>query len=249
MEGFTIQEVLLDVEELNISAEKKMYDASKLSFFAFFQRLKEYKLLNSGSALGNGCGPLLVKKKGRNIGSIQGREILVPGLHTTANLLTNIFLKSNFKPIPKRYDLIMDSLLREEYELGVIIHEERFTYLSKGLEKVEDLGEYWEGTFHHPIPLGGICVKRDMENSISSSLDSAIRKSLEMAYKNPQEAKGYIIENSQIKDDDVVQSHIDLYVNKFSLELGEKGKTAIRFLLEKAISYGLVLENGNPDLF
>lgn len=249
LQELKIEEVLLDVEELNISAEKCMYDASKLSFFAIFKRIRDYKLLNSGSALGNGCGPLLVKKKGRNIGSLRKKDILVPGLHTTANLLTHLFLHSDFRPIPMRYDLVAESLLREEYELGVIIHEERFTYISKGLEKVEDLGEYWEGTYGYPIPLGGICVRRNFGSEITILLDKAIKKSIEMAYENPSEAKNYILENSQEKDETVVQKHIDLYVNKFSLDLGDNGKKAIEFLLEKAISTGLVSDIKGLDLF
>ena len=247
--GFTIKEELHDVEKLNQSAGIELYDSTKLSFFAFFHVLDKYKLLNSGSALGSGCGPLIVKKKGKQIGDLKGKNILVPGLLTTANLLTNVYLNSNFTPIPLRYDLIMDKILSGEYDAGVIIHEERFTYEKKGLEKIADLGDFWEGTYGHPIPLGAISIKKSIDSVIQKSFDSVIKKSLEMANSNPNEAKSYILENAQEKDENVVQSHIDLYVNNYSLDLGEKGKKAIEFLLEKALSLNLVKIKKEESLF
>ena len=247
--GYEVKEELWDVEHLNQSALYKKYDSTKLSFFAFFHVTKHYKLLNSGSALGSGCGPIIVKKKGKNIGNLSGKNILVPGLYTTANLLTNLFLSSNFTPIPLRYDLIIQKILNEEYDAGVIIHEERFTYEKKGLEKIVDLGDYWEGTFHYPIPLGAISIRNDLDQSIQNDFDQSIKKSLEMAYRNPLEPKSYILLNSQEKDENVVQSHIDLYVNQYSLSLGEKGKKAIIFLMEKALSTGILKTEVNGDIF
>lgn len=249
LNGYNIREELHDVEHLNRAAEMKSYDATKLSFFAFFHFMDRYKLIDSGSALGSGCGPLLVKKKGKKIGNLNGKEILVPGLLTTANLLTHIFLSSGFTPVPLRYDKIMDKILKEEYDAGVIIHEERFTYEKKGLEKIIDLGDFWEGTYHKPIPLGGISVRRDLDESIALEFEKAIRKSLEMAYENPSEARDYIRDNAQEKDENVIQSHIDLYVNSYSLSLGEKGREAIFFLLDKAMSTGLIRGGSTENLF
>jgi 1,4-dihydroxy-6-naphthoate synthase len=247
--GFTIKEELHDVEKLNQSAKIELYDSTKLSFFAYFHVLDKYKLLNSGSALGSGCGPLIVKKKGKQIGDLKGKNILVPGLMTTANLLTNVYLNSNFIPIALRYDLIMDKILSDEYDAGVIIHEERFTYEKRGLEKIVDLGDFWEGTYGHPIPLGAISIKKSIDSVIQKSFDSVIKKSLEMAYSNPVEPKSYILENAQEKDENVVQSHIDLYVNNYSLDLGDKGKKAIEFLLEKALSLNLLKIKREESLF
>jgi 1,4-dihydroxy-6-naphthoate synthase len=249
LEGYSIKEELGDVEYLNQSAKNGVFDSTKLSFFAYFHVIDKYKLLNSGSALGSGCGPLIVKKKGKKIGDLKGKSILVPGLLTTANLLTNVYLNSNFTPIPFRYDLIIDKILREEYDAGVIIHEERFTFEKKGLEKIIDLGDFWEGTFGHPIPLGAISIKKSIDQKLQKYFDATIKKSLEMAYANPNEAKSYILQNAQEKDEDIVQSHIDLYVNKYSLDLGEKGKSAIEFLLEKALSLGLIKLKREESLF
>ncbi len=244
-ENFSVKEELHDVEKLNIYSEQKKFDVTKLSFFAYFHVMDGYTLLNSGSALGRGCGPLLVKKKGKNLQKIKGEKILVPGLKTTANLLLNVYLDKNFQPEPIRYDLIMDKILLEEFDLGVIIHEERFTYEERGLEKVIDLGDYWENLTGKAIPLGAIAIKRSIDNGLQKEFDLSLKKSLYLAYQFPEKTRKYILENSQVKDEEVVKSHIDLYVNDFTKDLGQEGKEAVSALWEKAKSLGLVKENKN----
>lgn len=244
-ENFSVKEELHDVEKLNIYSEQKKFDVTKLSFFAYFHVMDGYTLLNSGSALGRGCGPLLVKKKGKNLQKIKGEKILVPGLKTTANLLLNVYLDKNFQPEPIRYDLIMDKILLEEFDLGVIIHEERFTYEERGLEKVIDLGDYWESLTGTAIPLGAIAIKRSIDNGLQKEFDLSLKKSLYLAYQFPEKTRKYILENSQVKDEEVVKSHIDLYVNDFTKDLGQEGKEAVSALWEKAKSLGLVKENKN----
>ena len=244
-ENFSVKEELHDVEKLNIYSEQNKFDVTKLSFFAYFHVMDGYTLLNSGSALGRGCGPLLVKKKGKNLKKIKGEKILVPGLKTTANLLLNVYLDKNFQPEPIRYDLIMDKILLEEFDLGVIIHEERFTYEERGLEKVIDLGDYWESLTGKAIPLGAIAIKRSIDNGLQKEFDLSLKKSLYLAYQFPEKTRKYILENSQVKDEEVVKSHIDLYVNDFTKDLGQEGKEAVSALWEKAKSLGLVKENKN----
>lgn len=244
-ENFSVKEELHDVEKLNIYSEQKKFDVTKLSFFAYFHVMDGYTLLNSGSALGRGCGPLLVKKKGKNLQKIKGEKILVPGLKTTANLLLNVYLDKNFQPEPIRYDLIMDKILLEEFDLGVIIHEERFTYEERGLEKVIDLGDYWENLTGKAIPLGAIAIKRSIDNELQKEFDLSLKKSLYLAYQFPKKTRKYILDNSQVKDEEVVKSHIDLYVNDFTKDLGQEGKEAVFALWEKAKSLGLVKENKN----
>ncbi len=238
--NFQVKEELHDVEHLNQKAVHGFYDVTKLSFFAFFHVLENYILLNSGSALGRGCGPILVKKQGKKLSNANNKKILVPGLWTTANLLLNLYLQSNFEPIPVRYDLIINKLLNEEYELGVIIHEERFTYQKKGLEKIQDLGEFWEEKTSLPIPLGAIAIKRNLPDEIKAEFEIALYKSLEMAYANPKIPHDYIIKHSQEKDFQVVQNHIDLYVNHYTREIGEDGKQAVIRLLQEAQKLNLV---------
>jgi 1,4-dihydroxy-6-naphthoate synthase len=247
-EKFSIKEELHDVEELNQSASISKYTVTKLSFFAYFQLIEKYILLNSGSALGRGCGPLLVKKKGVNIGSLQKEKILVPGLNTTANLLLQIYLNQKLEVVPTRYDLIMNKILSDEFKLGVIIHEERFTYEDKGLEKVVDLGEYWESFSGKPIPLGAIAIRRDEDIILQKEFDSCLKKSLDLAYQYSEKTKDYILKNSQVKDPKIIQQHIDLYVNEYTRDLGQVGKDAIYFLLEKSIQLGLVKKN-TSELF
>ncbi|MBK6604028.1 MAG: 1,4-dihydroxy-6-naphthoate synthase [Leptospiraceae bacterium] len=240
---FSVKEELHDVEKLNQYSELGKFDVTKLSFFAYFHVIEGYLLLNSGSALGRGCGPLLVKKKGKDLQKVKGEKILVPGLKTTANLLLNVYLQKDFLPTPLRYDLIMDKILSEEFDLGVIIHEERFTYEERGLEKVVDLGDYWESLTGKPIPLGAIAVKRTTDIDLQKEFDKSLRKSLELAYQFPEKTRKYILENSQVKDEAVVKSHIDLYVNEFTADIGDEGKDAVYALLEKAKSLGLVKES------
>jgi len=237
---FQVKEELHDVEHLNQKAVQAFYDVTKLSFFACFHVLENYILLNTGSALGRGCGPILVKKQGKKLSNANNKKILVPGLWTTANLLLNLYLQSNFEPIPVRYDLIINKLLNEEYELGVIIHEERFTYEKRGLEKVQDLGEFWEEKTSLPIPLGAIAIKRNLPEEIKAEFELTLRKSLDMAYANPKIPHDYIIKHSQEKDLQVVQNHIDLYVNQYTREIGEDGKQAVIRLLQEAQEVGLV---------
>jgi predicted solute-binding protein len=242
-EKFSVKEELHDVEKLNEYAEKGKFDITKLSFFAYFHVIEGYALLNSGAALGRGCGPLLVKKKGKDLQKIKGEKILVPGLKTTANLLLNIYLEKDLQATSLRYDLIMDKILQDEFNLGVIIHEERFTYEERGLEKVIDLGDYWESLTGKPIPLGAIAVKRSTNTELQKEFDKSLRKSLDLAYQFPEKTRNYILENSQVKDEAVVKSHIDLYVNEFTKDIGDEGKDAVYALLEKAKSLGLVKEN------
>lgn len=246
--NFQVKEELHDVEHLNQKAVQAFYDVTKLSFFAFFHVLENYILLNTGSALGRGCGPILVKKQGKKLSSINNKKILVPGLWTTANLLLNLYLQSNFEPIPVRYDLIINKLLNEEYELGVIIHEERFTYEKRGLEKVQDLGEFWEEKTSLPIPLGAIAIKRNLPEEIKAEFELTLRKSLDMAYANPKIPHDYIIKHSQEKDLQVVQNHIDLYVNQYTREIGEDGKQAVIRLLQEAQEVGLVCRTDSNSI-
>ena len=246
---FRVKEELYDVEKLNEFSLQGKFDVTKLSFFAFFHALDNYVLLNSGSALGRGCGPLLIQKKGAKTKGLKNSKILVPGLKTTANLLLHLNLKEDFQPVAVRYDLVIPGLLTGEYDYGVIIHEERFTYEEKGLEQVVDLGEWWEEETGKPIPLGAISIKRDLAGEYKNEFDNKLRKSLELAYQYPEKTKDYIKKNSQSIEDDVIQKHIDLYVNQFTMDIGKEGKEAVQLLYEKAIRTGLINEKKELNLF
>lgn len=246
---FSVKEELHDVEQLNRFAKEGKFQATKLSFAALFQVADRYALLDSGSALGRNCGPLIVKRKGASVGTPKGKKILVPGLWTTANLLAHLYLEGDFEPVPTRYDFILDKVKNGEADFGLVIHEERFTYEKRGLEKVRDLGEWWEETTGAPIPLGCIAIQRHLDPEKKAALDSAIKESLELAYLHREDMYDYILTHSQDTTREVADAHIDLYVNDFSKSLGQEGRRAIRLLQEKALSTGLLPKEKEQELF
>lgn len=231
-EGLEFEAVLEDVESLNQWALEGKLDITKLSFPAFFQSLDKYMLLNAGSALGKGVGPLLISDTSHELtdNEINQASVALPGINTTANLL---FSYAYPEVKDKRYMIfsaIEDALVNKETDLGVIIHENRFTYQQKGLYKVSDLGEYWEERMKLPVPLGGIAINQSVKRSVALKVDGLIRKSLEFAFKNYPQITDYVKQHSQEMSEEVMRQHIDLYVNEYSLDLGEEGKLAIENL-------------------
>ena len=233
-EGFEFEAVLADVETLNQWALTGKLDITKLSFPAFFRSLENYTLLNAGSAVGKGVGPLLITDSSQELTNeeINQASIALPGIHTTANLL---FSYAYPEAIDKKFMLfsaIEEALLNKETDLGVIIHENRFTYQQKGLHKVKDLGEYWEEKMELPVPLGGIAINQSLKRSVALKVNQLIRTSLDFAFKNYPVISAYVKQHSQEINEDVMRQHIDLYVNNYSLDLGDEGKLAIESLYE-----------------
>jgi 1,4-dihydroxy-6-naphthoate synthase len=223
--------ILEDVETLNRWALDGKLDITKLSFPAFFQSLGHYLLLNSGSALGKGVGPLLITGKNNfEKSAVEKSTIALPGENTTANFLFSFAYPNSKKKIFLRYDQIENWLLDDGGEAGVIIHENRFTYLQKGLHKITDLGEYWEEKMNSPIPLGGIAIKKKIDPVVASQIDQLIRKSIEFAFSNYPLITDYVRQHSQEMSEEVMKQHIDLYVNNYSIDLGRDGKKAIESL-------------------
>jgi 1,4-dihydroxy-6-naphthoate synthase len=229
-EGIEFEAILEDVETLNQWALQGKLDITKLSFPAFFQSLDNYVLLNAGSALGKGVGPLLVKAAGREISKVEMHSILIPGINTTANLLLSFAYPQAKNKRPMLFSEIEDLVMSELADLGVIIHENRFTYQQKGLEKIADLGEIWEKKMNVPVPLGGIAIKRTVDRLTSLHIDQLIRNSLDFAFANYPAITDYVKCHSQTMSEEVMRKHIDLYVNNYSLNLGEEGKKAITTL-------------------
>jgi 1,4-dihydroxy-6-naphthoate synthase len=229
-EGLEFEVVLEDVETLNRWALEERLDCTKLSYGVLPLVLNNYILLNSGSALGKGVGPILISNGEYKISNIEAGTIAIPGEHTTAHLLFSLAYPEAKNKIFLRYDAIEDFVL-ENKGLGVIIHENRFTYEAKGLKKITDLGDYWEQQTGQPIPLGGIVVKRDMDKAVQMKVDRLIKKSIEYAFSKYPKLNDYIRTHSQEMSEAVMRKHIDLYVNNYSLHLGEDGKKAIEQLL------------------
>ena len=230
-EGIELNVVLEDVQTLNRWAIEGKLDITKLSYGVLPLVLHEYVVLNSGSALGKGVGPLLISKNKINSLQVADAVIAIPGENTTAHLLFSLAYPAALKKIFMRYDAI-ENFVSEGKGLGVIIHENRFTYKDKGLKKVTDLGDYWETTTGSAIPLGGIVIKRNIDTAIKQKTDHLIKKSIEYAFSHYLALNEYIRINSQEMNEDVIRKHIDLYVNNYSLSLGAEGKKAIITLLK-----------------
>ena len=222
--------ILEDVQTLNTWAIEGKLPVTKLSYGVLPLVLNKYNLLNSGSALGRGVGPLLITNEGLPVTDIENKTIAIPGENTTANLLFSIAYPNAKNKVFLRYDEIENFVLQGK-GLGVIIHENRFTYADKGLEKIKDLGDYWEKETGYPIPLGGIVVKKSIQPQIQELIDLLIKQSIEFAFANYPVLNEYIRSHSQEMSEDVMRKHIELYVNDYSLNLGKKGIEAIRKLI------------------
>jgi 1,4-dihydroxy-6-naphthoate synthase len=238
--GFAVEERLEDVETLNRLALDGVLDLTKVSYHAFGHLRDRYALLRSGGALGRGCGPLVVARQPTTMAELRGKRIAIPGELTTANLLLQLYDEGYADVVPIPFDRIMPALHAGTAAAGVIIHESRFTYRQQGLFAVQDLGAWWEEETGLPIPLGGILARRDLGAEIIPGVDRAIRASLEYAFARPEAARSYIREHAQELDEAVTAAHIGLYVNDFSLDLGDEGCRAVETLLARAEARGLI---------
>jgi 1,4-dihydroxy-6-naphthoate synthase len=230
-EGLEFEVVFADVEQLNLWALEGNLDVTKLSFNAFTYCVEDYALLDSGSALGNNCGPLLIKKPETILTSES--KIAIPGKYTTANMLLGIAFPKYQNKVETLFSDIENDVIEAKVEAGLIIHESRFTYQDKGLEKVRDLGEFWEEETQLPIPLGGIVVKRALPLAIQQKLERVLRKSVEYALENPNSSADYVQCHAQAMEKEVVDAHVNLYVNNYSVSLGKKGRKAVEVVFEK----------------
>lgn len=233
-EGLEFDVVLGDVEELNRGAFEASIDITKLSYHAYAYIAENYKLLTSGSALGRGNGPLLISKHKIHPDDIKDLKVAIPGKNTTANLLFCIFYPKTTTIKEYLFSDIEDAILDGEVDAGVIIHENRFTYQDKGLKKVIDLGERWENKTQSPIPLGGIVIHRRIDENIQIKVNRVLKRSIQFAFDNPSSSFEYVKQYAQEMEDDVMRKHIDLYVNNFTLDLGDEGMRAIQTLYEEA---------------
>lgn len=242
-EGLEFKTQLLDVETLNLKAMNGELDVTKLSFAAFAYASLHYQLLNAGGALGKGVGPLVVYNPGLHAFNQElplSWKIGIPGRYTTANFLFSLFFPGSLNKKEMIFSHLENAVLSGEVDAGVIIHENRFTYESKGLKKICDLGERWEKQMHLPVPLGGIAVRRDLPEEVMMKIDRVIRRSIEFAFKDPGSSGEYVKMHAQEMDATVRQKHIETYVNDFSVDYGEAGKKAIRVLFDKAKDNGVI---------
>jgi len=240
LKGIRIEEHLEDVETLNRLARQGRLDLTKVSYHAFGLLRQDYLLLRSGGALGRGCGPLVVARQPLTMDQLRGKTIAIPGQMTTANLLLQLYGEGFENSIEMTFDRIMSAVAAGQVDAGVIIHESRFTYPQHGLVKILDLGQWWEEETGHPIPLGGILARRSLGQKLISTIDRALKDSVLFALAHPESTGAYIRQHAQELSDEVVRSHIGLYVNDFSVDLGDEGIGAIEDLFARAEQRGLL---------
>ncbi len=247
-EGLEFELHFEDVETLNNKAFAAELDITKLSFFAIAHVLKQYVLLNAGSALGFGVGPLLISKQ-ENLEVLDAKlRVGIPGKFTTANFLLSLAYPTLTNKVETVFSNIEQNLLNGEIDLGVIIHENRFTYQNKGLYLVQDLGAFWEQKTTLPIPLGGIAIKRTLPNEVKEKVERVIKKSVAYAFANPKAGLAFIRQHAQEMSEEVIYQHINLYVNQYSLNLGDSGRNAIEVLFKQAFTLGLI-DEVNREVF
>lgn len=246
-EGLEFEVFYDDVETLNQKAFRGELDVTKLSYHAFAYAVEKYVLLDSGSALGFGVGPLLISNFEFSISDLEGPraselKIGIPGKFTTANFLLGLAFPQATNKQVLVFNEIENALLNNQIDIGLIIHENRFTYQDKGLKKIIDLGDYWEKQTGCAIPLGGIVANRNLPEEVQLKVNRILRKSVEYAFANPKSGLEYIRSHAQEMSEEVMYKHIELYVNQYSVELGTEGRKAIQLMFDKALENHIIPE-------
>jgi 1,4-dihydroxy-6-naphthoate synthase len=239
-EGLEFDYILADVEELNRRAFTSELDVTKMSYYAYAFAALNYLILDSGSALGHRNGPLLISKHRIDLKEIARARIAIPGKYTTANMLFSIAWPEAQNKTEYLFSDIEGALINDEVDAGLIIHETRFSYHKKGLHKVADMGEYWEKLTGLPIPLGTIVINRRIPSDTALKVNRIIRRSLEYAYHNSIASYDFVVANAKEMDSTVMNNHIKLFVNKFSVNLGKEGRRSIVELFRVAGEKGIV---------
>jgi 1,4-dihydroxy-6-naphthoate synthase len=247
-EGLEFEVFMEDVEALNRRAFAGQLAITKLSYHAFAHLTEQYVLLDAGSALGNNCGPLLIAKKPLTDTEVNAARIAIPGKMTTANFLLSMAFPAAKNKTEVLFSDVENAVLENRADAGLIIHENRFTYQQKGLVKIMDLGEHWEQTTGLPIPLGGIVVHRDIPAEDQAKINRVMRRSVEYAFAHPAEVMPFVRAHAQAMEDAVMQAHIDLYVSRFTVDLGTRGRAAILEMFRIAEEQQII-PNYNKNIF
>jgi 1,4-dihydroxy-6-naphthoate synthase len=224
---FRVRPVLLDIEDLNRRAVTGEFEVTKLSVGAFAAVGDRYQLLRSGAALGHGVGPLVVAREARPLREAIAGRVAIPGTATTAYRLLRLAAPQLGEVVEVRYDRILSAVAHGEFDAGLIIHESRFTYREHGLVEVLDLGGWWAAETGLPVPLAGICARADVAPDTATAVEHAIRASVAYAFAHREASRTYVRAHAQELSDAVCDQHIALYVNEFSLDMGEEGLRAI----------------------
>jgi len=236
---FEYEPIIEDVEVLNQMAVNGKLDVSKLSVHAYGHASAHYSILNSGAAIGHNCGPLLISKRSFSKNEMADKICAIPGQYTSALLLLKIFFPEIVKTKQMLFSKIEQALEDHICDLGLIIHESRFTFMERGFIPIADLGKLWYADTGLPLPLGIIAAHKRIDKKDQLKINDHIHRSIQLAFQNENPINDYIRSHAQSLSDKVIHQHIELYVNEFSLDLGPVGKSAIRFLLSRGAQQGL----------
>ena len=239
--GLRFSHTLCDIQSLNQKAMQGegVYDVTAISFHAYPYIQNHYALMTCGGSVGEGYGPMIVATRGYSQSDIKHKKIAVPGKLTTAYLALKLFAPEiETEVVP--FDQIIPSLLRGEYEAGLIIHEGQLTYDRSGLHRILDLGKWWLQTTGLPLPLGGNAIRRSLGRELISSVSAALRDSIQYALDHRNEALAYAMQFARDLDPQLADRFVGMYVNERTLDYGEDGKEAIRRLLEMGHKAGII---------
>jgi len=251
LEGLEFTPRIADIEALNTAALAGEAQITKLSYHAYAYCAGSYEILAAGSALGRNCGPLVISKRRISSDEIAtgALRIAIPGKCTTANLLFSAAFPTARDKTELKFSEIEEAILQGAFDVGVIIHESRFTYRAKGLNNVVDLGEWWERTTGCPIPLGGVVISRTLPSDVKDRANRVVRHSVAYAQANRHDSLPFVRRYAQELDERVIYEHIDLYVNEYSRDLRAEGRRAVMLLLDRARTIGLTPETSAAASF
>ena len=240
---------LSDIESLNRRAQAGDLEVSAVSIHAYAYLWRTYALLASGSSMGDGYGPRLVAKAGAPTDvrqALKGRRIAVPGTLTTAYLALRLY-QPDFEAVVVPFDQIEDAVLRGDVEVGLLIHEGQLTYADDGLQLWEDLGAWWLHETGLPLPLGGNVVRRDLGDAVIQQVARDLRRSIEYALAHRAPALAHAMQFNRGIGDQRTDTFVGMYVNEWTVDYGERGRAAVRLLLDRAFEAGLIPERVPVD--
>jgi 1,4-dihydroxy-6-naphthoate synthase len=233
---------LKDIETLNREAMEGVWDVSAISFHAFPYIADRYALMSCGGSLGDGYGPIVVSNRVLSPDQLRGKTIAVPGTLTTAFLVMKIY-EPDFEPVVVPFDKILDAVKENRAEAGLLIHEGQLTFGREGLHRVVDLGRWWMDRFSLPLPLGGNAIRKQLPAAVRREIGSLLRSSVQYALDNRSEALTYALQFARDMEPELADRFVGMYVNRYTLEYGEKGRRAIRLLLQLGHDRGLISQN------
>jgi 1,4-dihydroxy-6-naphthoate synthase len=237
--GFKYTHVLSDIQTLNEAALTETYDVTALSFAAYPALRDKYILLDCGASFGEGYGPIVVSSKPLKKEELTGRRIGVPGLKTTAYLTLKLF-ESNFEAVVMPFDKILDAVQKGLVEAGLLIHEGQLLFPQLGLHRVVDLGIWWQEQTGLPLPLGGNAVRRALGPEVGRQIANTIRESVSYGLEHREEALNYAMQFARDMESEVADKFIGMYVNKWTLCYGDRGKRAVKELIARGTKAGLL---------